>query len=101
MSLNRREMLRLGAAGAGGLLISSAASSVPLPMKILTAPPVPVTPTQAPAAPIAAAAPGTINPHLFQRAKAALDSRPWIRSRDFIGVVDFTKPSAEGRFHVV
>ncbi len=101
MSLNRREMLRLGAAGAGGLLISSAASSVPLPMKILTAPPVPITPAPAPAAPVAATAPGTINPHLFQRAKAALDSRPWIRSRDFIGVVDFTKPSAEGRFHVV
>ena len=102
MSLNRRELLRLGAAGAGGLLISSAASSVPLPMGILTAPPVKLDPlAPAPAAPVAATAPGGINPHLFQKAKAALDSRPWIRNRDFIGVVDFTKSSADGRFHVV
>jgi L,D-transpeptidase-like protein len=100
MSLNRREMLRLGAAGAGGLLISSAASSVPLPMGILTSPPVKLDPL-APAAPAAPVAPGGINPQLFQKAKAALDSRPWIRDRDFIGIVDFAKSSAEGRFHVV
>ena len=31
MSLNRREMLRLGAAGAGGLILSSAAMSQVLP----------------------------------------------------------------------
>ena len=99
MSLNRREMLRLGAAGAGGLLVSSAASSVPLPMGILTAPPVKLNPP-APA-PVAMAAPGGINPALFQRAKAALDSRPWIKTRDFIGIVDFSKGSHEGRFHVV
>lgn len=100
MSLNRREMLRLGAAGAGGLLISSAASSVPLPMGILTAPPVKLDPL-APAAPVAVTAPGGINPVLFQKAKAALDSRPWIRNRDFVGIVDFAMSSAEGRFHVV
>ena len=100
MSLNRRELLRLGAAGAGGLLVSSAASSVPLPMKILTAPPVPVTPP-VPAAPAVHIAPGGINPLLFQKAKSALDSRPWIRNRDFIGIVDFAKSSAEERFHVV
>ena len=100
MSLNRREMLRLGAAGAGGLLISSAASSVPLPMGILTSPPVKFDPL-APAAPAVPVAPGGINPQLFQKAKAALDSRPWIRDRDFIGIVDFAKSSAEERFHVV
>ena len=100
MSLNRREMLRLGAAGAGGLLISSAASSVPLPAKILTAPPAPLTPL-APAAPAQTIAPGGINPLLFQKAKSALDSRPWIKARDFIGVVDFSKSSADARFHVV
>ena len=100
MSLNRREMLRLGAAGAGGLLISSAASSVPVPMGILAAPRVPIQPPL-PAAPAVTAAPGGINPILFQKAKAALDSRNWIRSRDFIGVVDFSKSSADGRFHVV
>jgi hypothetical protein len=102
MSLNRREMLRLGAAGAGGLLISSAASSVPLPMGILTAPPVKIDPlATARAAPMSASAPGGINPILFQKAKAALDSRPWIRNRDTIGIVDFAKASNEGRFHLV
>jgi hypothetical protein len=99
MSLNRREMLRLGAAGAGGLLISSAASSVPLPAGILTAPPV-TPPTPVPAAPVAPTAPAGIDPVLFQKAKAALDSRPWIGKRDFIGIVDFTKASADPRFHV-
>lgn len=98
MSLNRREMLRLGAAGAGGLLVSSAASSVPLPMGILTAPPVRIDPPAAPAIPTA---PAGINPLLFQKAKAALDSRQWIRNRDFMGIVDFTKGSHEGRFHLV
>ena len=100
MSLNRREMLRLGAAGAGGLLISSAASSVPLPAGILMAPPV-APPAPVPAAPVAPTAPGGIDPVLFQKAKAALDSRPWIGKRDFIGIVDFNKASADPRFHVV
>ena len=99
MSLNRRELLRLGAAGAGGLLVSTAASSVPLPMGILTAPPVKLDPlAPAPAAPVA---PAGINPTLFQKAKAALDSRPWIRNRDYVGIVDFSLASHEGRFHVV
>ena len=101
MSLNRREMLRLGAAGAGGLLISTAASSVPLPSSLVT-PPKPLAPPPImPAAPRALTAPGGINPQLFARAKAALDSRPWIRQRDFIGVVDFTAGSWDPRFHVV
>ena len=100
MSLNRRELLRLGAAGAGGLLVSSAASSVPLPMGVLTAPPVKLNPP-VPAAPLAPTAPAGINPILFQRAKAALDSRPWLRDRDFIGIVDFSVGSWDPRFHVV
>ncbi|HEX2803529.1 MAG TPA: murein L,D-transpeptidase catalytic domain family protein [Sphingomicrobium sp.] len=45
-------------------------------------------------------APAGIDPQLFQRAKAALDQhRIWYR--DKIGVVDFTRPSHEARFHVV
>ena len=57
MSLNRREMLRLGAAGAGGLLLSGAASSQVLPSMLA-----PVTPPAnplalLPAAPASAAAP--------------------------------------------
>ena len=102
MSLNRREMLRLGAAGAGGLLLSGAASSQILPSSVFArsagpiAPPAPAVST-----PVAPTAPAGINPVLFSKAKAALDSRPWIRDRDFIGVVDFTSPSSDPRFHVV
>jgi hypothetical protein len=101
-SLNRREMLRFGAAGAGGLLLSSAASSQILGPSILPPPMASVDPlAPVPATPIAPSAPAGINPTLFGKAKAALDSRRWIRHRDFIGVVDFTQGSAEPRFHVV
>lgn len=100
--MNRREMLRLGAAGAGGLMLSGAASSQVLSPFILT----PSSPTVDPMSPVPAAptsftAPGGINPVLFSKAKAALDSRAWIQNRDFIGVVDFAKGSADPRFHVV
>ena len=103
MSLNRREMLRLGAAGAGGLLLSGAASSQILAPSLLTrTDPLSALPPQPtiikPAAPTA---PAGINPTLFSKAKAALDSRPWIRDRDFIGIVDFAAPSSDPRFHVV
>jgi hypothetical protein len=102
MSLNRREMLRLGAAGAGGLLLSGAASSQVLPSSVFARPAPPVDPlAPASSAPVAPMAPAGINPILFSKAKAALDSRPWIRDRDFIGIVDFTAGSSEARFHVV
>ena len=102
MSLNRREMLRLGAAGAGGLLLSGAASSQILPSSVFSRPASPVVPP-APAVttPAALTAPAGINPTLFSKAKAALDSRPWIRNRDFIGIVDFAASSSDPRFHVV
>ena len=102
MSLNRREMLRLGAMGAAGAVISSAASSSVLP-SVLTPPPTNfgVRPVPQPfAAPQAPTAPGGIDPQLFARAKAALDSHR-IGPRDYIGVVDFSKASNEPRFHVV
>lgn len=101
MSLNRREMLRLGAAGAGGLLLSGAAASQVLPSRLpgpITLPD-PLAPV--PAAPVARTTPVGINPQLFAKAKAALDSRNWIRHRDFIGIVDFAAGSHEARFHVV
>lgn len=101
-ALNRREMLRLGAAGAGGLLLSGAASSQILPSAMTTRPAAPVDPlTSVPAAPVTYTAPGGINPALFSKAKAALDSRSWIRHRDFIGIVDFAIGSADPRFHVI
>ena len=98
MSLNRREMLRLGGVGAGGLLLSSAASSVGLPSLVFNAP----LPKIDPLSPLVpSVSPIGINPKLFAKAKAALDSRPWIARRDVIGVVDFSSPSADPRFHLV
>jgi hypothetical protein len=57
--------------------------------------PLPAAPTPSPSAP------GGIDSQLFQRAKAALDSRSWIQQRDFIGIVDFSQASRDPRFHVV
>ena len=104
MSLNRREMLRLGAMGAAGAIISSAASSSVLP-SVLTPPAtdfgVRTLPGAQPfAQPLAPSAPGGIDPQLFARAKAALDQHR-IGPRDYMGVVDFSKPSSDPRFHVV
>ncbi|HYI42014.1 MAG TPA: murein L,D-transpeptidase catalytic domain family protein [Sphingomicrobium sp.] len=102
MTLNRREMLRLGAVGAGAAIASSAAATMGLPMPVYNRPLNPVDPL-APRAPLVSAvpqAPAGINPHLFARAKAKLDAHR-IAARDFIGVVDFSRPSSEPRFHVV
>ena len=99
MSLNRREMLRLGAVGAGGAMLSSAASSVGLPSIVFQSP-------RAPAGPLPAVprpqfqAPAGIDPMLFQRARAALMAHP-VAARDVIGIADFSRPSNESRFHVV
>ena len=100
MGFNRREVLRLGAVGAGAAMLSSAASSVGLPSIVYAPPPAP----RDPLAPLPAqpAAPMGVDPALFQRAKAALDAHRYqIPARDFIGIVDFSRSSSEGRFHVV
>ena len=98
MSLNRREMLRLGAVGVGGAMLSSAASSVGLPSIVFQTPPAPAVPR--PILQPQFQMPAGIDPMLFQRAKAALMAHP-IAARDTIGIVDFSKPSNEARFHVV
>ena len=105
MSLNRREMLRLGAYGAAGVILSSAASaSTPMPSFVYppSAGPDPLAPF--PAAPqtiaSAPAAPAGIDPRLLARAKAALDQHK-IAPRDTIGIVDFSQPSSDPRFHLV
>ena len=97
--MNRRECLRLGAVGAGGLLISSAASSVGIPLTNMVLPPI----TRDPFVPaVPAIVPVGVNPMLFARAKAALATHGTsIRYRDTIGVVDFSLPSADPRFHVI
>jgi hypothetical protein len=102
MSLNRREMLRLGAAGAGGLILSSAAISQALPGMLMPQQPIgaPQPNPYAPAQPQVPAAPAGIDPQLFARAKAALEQHS-VAPRDSIGIVDFSRPSSEPRFHVV
>ena len=99
MTLERRQVLRLGAIGAGGLMISSAASSVGIPLNGLVSPgliPDPLAPVQ-----LSPALPG-ISPQLLERAKAALARHgASIRYHDTIGVVDFALPSAQPRFHLV
>ena len=82
-------------------MVSSAASSVGLPSVVYSRPPVPrdpLTPILPPQP--AAIAPAGINPVLFQKAKAALAAHR-IGPRDVIGIADFSRPSAEKRFHVV
>jgi len=102
MSLNRREMLRLGAMGAAGAVLSSSAVSQVLPGAIVPR----ATPTGTPnpfgprATSVVPSAPPGIDPQLFARAKAALDSHK-VGPRDSIGIVDFSQPSSDPRFFVV
>ena len=103
MSLNRRELLRLGAYAGAGAILSTAASSSVLTTLVPASPNDPLAPLPArPAVQVAAqpAAPAGIDPQLFARAKAALDQHQ-IYARDSIGIVDFSKPSSEPRFHLV
>ncbi len=80
-------------------MLSSAANATPIPGFVFRTPPVLADPlAPVPAAP---ASPAGINPALFARAKAALDSRKWIRNREFIGIADFALASHDPRFHVV
>jgi hypothetical protein len=98
VSLNRREMLRLGAMGAAGALISSSAVSNVLPGGFVPQPATPPVPAAPQFQPLTA--PGGIDPQLFAKAKAALDSHR-IAARDSIGIADFSRPSSEPRFFVV
>jgi L,D-transpeptidase-like protein len=99
VSLNRREMLRLGAMGAAGAILSSSAASQVLP-SILTGPAGSASTLFPPAQPLVPAAPVGIDPQLFAKAKAALDTHK-VWPRDTIGIADFSKPSSEPRFFVV
>jgi len=100
VSLNRRELLRIGAMAAGGAILSSSASSQILPGVVYA----PTSAGPDPLAPLTATpqltVPAGINPQLLERAKAALNSHQ-VWPRDTIGVVDFSLPSSDSRFHVV
>ncbi len=102
MSLNRREMLRLGALGAAGAILSTAAGSAVLPGLLTPINPGlnPLNPLAPPPAPLQPPAISAVDPQLLARAKAALDARR-IVARDSIGIVDFSRPSGDARFHVV
>ena len=103
MTLNRREMLRLGAMGAAGAILSSSASSNVLPSLVMPTQPIVGGPNPLPAPPqqpVAPTAPAGIDPQIFAKAKAALDQHK-IWPRDTIGIADFSKPSSEPRFFVV
>jgi hypothetical protein len=102
MTLDRREMLRLGAYAGVGAIISTAASSSAIPSLMTPIRTDPLAPLATPqlVQPAPPAAPAGIDPQLFARAKAALDQHR-IYARDAIGIVDFSKPSSEPRFHVV
>jgi len=105
VSLDRRELLRFGAMAVGGAFLSSSASSTALPSFIYAPPagsPDPLAPlVQAPQpAIVTPSTPGGINPELFAKAKAALDSHH-VYARDTMAVVDFSLPSSEPRFHLV
>lgn len=98
--LNRREMLRLGAYGATAAIISTAASSSVLPSLVAPSAADPLAPLPAQPQILTPSAPGGIDPRLFAKAKAALDSHR-VGPRDTIGIVDFSKPSNEERFYLV
>lgn len=106
MILKRREILRWGAVGAGAALFSSAGGCVGLQSTLYNQPQAPADPlaplpsVATAAAPTAPVVPGNIDPALFQRAKWALDQHR-IAYRDVLGIVDFSRPSSETRFHVV
>jgi hypothetical protein len=102
VSLNRREMLRLGAYGAVGAILSTAASSSALPSLVTPSTPNPFAPLnpQPQAQVLTPSAPAGIDSQLFARAKAALDQHQ-VYARDTIGIADFSKPSSEPRFHIV
>ncbi|HEU4651932.1 MAG TPA: murein L,D-transpeptidase catalytic domain family protein [Croceibacterium sp.] len=102
MEFSRRHFIGAALAAAAG---ASTASCVSAPRRIAMPAPAPPPLPGAPPA-VAEAAPQTPVraelPPLIAEALAALDTHGWrIANRDRVGVVDFTLPSREPRFHLV
>jgi hypothetical protein len=95
-------MLRLGAYGATAAIISTAASSSVLPSLVMPSTSDPLAPfaPRPQAQVLTPSAPAGIDPQIFAKAKAALDSHA-VWPRDTIAIADFSKPSNEERFFVV
>jgi hypothetical protein len=95
-------MLRLGAYGAAGAIISTAASSSVMQLypNSQGLDPLAPLPAQPQARVLTPSTPAGIDAQLFARAKAALDQHQ-IYARDTIAIADFSKPSSEPRFHLV
>jgi len=102
MQFSRRHFVGAALVAAAGV---STASCVTAPRKVAQPRPAP-PPLAAPPPAQAAAVPEPVIradlPPLVAEALAALDAHSWrIPNRDRIGVVDFTLPSCEPRFHIV
>ena len=102
MEFSRRHFIGAALAAAAGV---STASCVTAPRKVAMPQPVPPAPAGAPPAQAEAEPEPVIRadlPPLVAEALAALDAHAWrIAHRDRVGVVDFTLPSREPRFHLV
>jgi hypothetical protein len=100
MDFNRRHFIGAALAAAAGV---STASCVTAPRKVAMPRPMPPAPGAAPP-PLATATPEPAPelPPLVAEALAALEAHSWrVPNRDRIGLVDFTLPSREPRFHLV
>jgi hypothetical protein len=100
MEFTRRHFIGAALAAAAGV---STASCVSTPRKVAAPEPAPPPPANLP--PVQAQVAPAVRaelPPLIAEALAALDMHSWrIANRDRIGVVDFTLPSSEPRFHLV
>ena len=99
--IDRRQLLKRGLAGAAGLTVSAPLVAQPAPLSNFN---FRLPPDAAKADPLAprATAPAGLDPQLFARAKAALDTHARsVRHRDWIGIVDFSTHSSEDRCHLV
>jgi len=102
MQFSRRRFIGAALVAAAGV---STASCITAPGKVAL--PEPALPPRADAPPVQAQAepelaPRAELPPLVAEALAALEAHAWrVPNRDRIGVVDFTLPSSEPRFHLV